>query len=261
MGAALRYELVRVTTIRSTRIMAVLSLLMGLGLGWLASQPSVQFDDAGNELDIVFPVQYWQAFSVPLLLVAVLASVVGAQALGQEYRFGLVRLTLTAFPRRGQVLTAKVLVVVAASAVFTLVSYAGSFLAVLLRQQPLPPDGMPIPDSTFLLRGVVFVVLWALSALAIAGLTRQTALGIAVPIVSGLIVEQILAALLRERAGWLVDALPWSSAARWDAVPLTSDGGPLLDQPPVAWAAIGVFAVWVVVLLALEVVAFLRRDA
>jgi hypothetical protein len=124
MGAALRYELVRVTTIRSTRIMAVLSLLMGLGLGWLASQPSVQFDDAGNELDIVFPVQYWQAFSVPLLLVAVLASVVGAQALGQEYRFGLVR-DLTAFPRRGQVLTAKVLVVVAASAVFTLVSYAG----------------------------------------------------------------------------------------------------------------------------------------
>ena len=266
MRAALRYELVRVTTIRSTRIMAVLSLLMGLGLGWLASQPSIQYDDAGNDLNIVPPVEYWQAFSVPLLLVAVLASVIGAQALGQEYRFGLVRLTLTAFPARGQVLLAKALVVVAAATALTLVSYAGSFLAVLLRGQPLPPAYLPIPDSTFLLRGVVFVVLWSLSALAIAGLTRQTALGIAVPIVSGLIVEQILAALLRERAGWLVDILPWSSAARWDAVPLTpeadmSGGAALFDQPPVAWAAVGVFAVWVVVLLALETVAFLRRDA
>lgn len=266
MGAALRYELVRVTTIRSTRIMAVLSLLMGLGLGWLASQPSVQFDEAGNPLDIVFPVEYWLAFSVPLLLVAVLASVVGAQALGQEYRFGLVRLTLTAFPARGQVLTAKALVVAATAAVLALVSYVGSFLAVTLRGQPLPPAEMPIPDGTYLLRGIVFVVLWALSAFAIAGLTRQTALGIAVPIVSGLIVEQILAALLHERARWLVDVLPWSSAARWDVVPLTpesdmSGGADLLTQPPVAWAAVGVFAVWVVALLALEVVAFLRRDA
>ena len=63
-----------------------------------------------------------------------------------------------------------------------------------------------------------------------------------------------------------VDVLPWSSAARWDVVALTpetdmSGGAALLDQPPVAWAAVGVFAVWVAVLLALEAVAFLRRDA
>jgi hypothetical protein len=124
------------------------------------------------------------------------------------------------------------------------------------------------PDSTYLLRGAVFVALWGISAFALAGLTRQTAVGIAVPLVSGLIVEQIVGAVLRDRAEWVVKVLPWSSASRWFQEPVSADpsagGGGTgfgLDDLPVAWGAVGVFAVWVLALVALEVVAFVRRDA
>ena len=48
-----------------------------------------------------------------------LASVLAAQSIGQEYRFGLIRLTLTAFPDRAQILVAKLVVVVGAALVVT----------------------------------------------------------------------------------------------------------------------------------------------
>ena len=263
MTAALRYEWARITTIRSTRISMVLALLFGIGLGYLASTPEYRsFDDAG--MPTGEPVVDWYgAFGFPLLLAVVLASIVAAQSIGQEYRFGLIRLTLTAFPQRGRILLAKLALVVLACVLVALLSYVGSWIGVTLHGFPTPPDSVIAPDSTYLARGVVFVVLWGLSAFALAGITRQTAIGIAVPIISGLIVENILQSLLRDRWAWLVDVLPWSTASRWMSSP--SEGSPdpdfVLESPPVAWAALGVFAVWVAVFLAAQVVSFLKRDA
>jgi ABC-2 type transport system permease protein len=265
---SLRYEWVRLVTVRSTWICLALTLVLGGGLAFLIANPDQITDDHGNTLDVpVLPTSTWyQAFSAPLLIAAVLGSVVAAQAIGQEYRFGLIRLTLTAFPKRPQVLTAKVLFVLLAGVAFTATSYVGSELGVTLRRFPTPPGGDVAPDSGLWLRGVVFVVLWLLSAFAIAGVTRQTAVGIAVPIVSGLIVEQIVSAALGARAQWLTFHLPWSSAARWashgeSATVSPGDPTPVVALPPVGWSAVGVFAVWVVVFLVVEVVAFLRRDA
>jgi ABC-2 type transport system permease protein len=187
--------------------------------------------------------------------------VVASQNLGQEYRFGLIRLTLTAFPQRGRILVAKALSVVVVALVFTLVSYLASWIGVTLHGYPVPPAASAAVDSTFLLRGAVFLVLWSLSAWALAGITRQTAIGIAVPIVSGLILEQILGAVLRDRASWLVDILPWSTAARW-ATAAPSDGTPeFVSHAPVGWMALLVFGGWVLALVALETASFLRRDA
>ncbi|MFN8167609.1 MAG: ABC transporter permease [Candidatus Nanopelagicales bacterium] len=262
MSAALRYEWVRITTVRSTRISLVLAVLFAMGLGYLATNPNYnEFDDQGLPVG-PGTVDWYAAFAFPLLIMAVIASVLAAQSVGQEYRFGLIRLTLTAFPRRGRILTAKILMVVLASVVVTLLSYLGSWIGVALHGYPTPPANVvETPDGTFFLRGVVFVVLWALSAFALAGLTRQTAVGIAVPVISGLIAENIVATLLRDRAGWLVDVLPWSTASRWASSPLEAEPGVVVDSPPVGWSALGVFAVWVAILVAFEVVAFLRRDA
>jgi ABC-type transport system involved in multi-copper enzyme maturation permease subunit len=259
--AALRYEWVRVTTVRSTKLVLGFVLVLSGLLAWLSTAPQPAFDDMGNEIGTA-PMDWWGAFGGPLALTAVLAAVVAAQAIGQEYRFGLVRLTLTAFPDRVQILVAKLVVVVGAAIVVSLVSYLGGAIGVTVRGHPLPPGDVVSPGSTYLLRGVVFVVLWALSAFALAGVTRQTAIGIAVPIVSGLIVEQLLMALLVDRAGWLVTNLPWSSAGRWGQELSQPRGGPFVAHDiSVGWAALGVFAVWVAVFLAVEVVAFLRRDA
>jgi ABC-type transport system involved in multi-copper enzyme maturation permease subunit len=259
--AALRYEWVRVSTVRSTKLLLGFVLVLSTLLAWLIANPQQALDDQGNQVGLS-PVDWWGAFGGPLPLTAVFASVVAAQAIGQEYRFGLIRLTLTAFPDRVQILVAKLVVVVVAAAVLTLVSFVGSELGVTLRGHPLPAVDSPPADGTFLLRGTVFVVLWALSAFALAGVTRQTAIGIAVPIVSGLVVEQLLMALLSDRIGWLVHNLPWTSGGRWGDDVRTAGRGAVLGQElSVGWAAVGVFAVWVAAFLAVEVVAFLRRDA
>jgi ABC-type transport system involved in multi-copper enzyme maturation permease subunit len=267
MIAAVRYEWVRIATVRSTRICLVLALVLAGGLAFLIASPHyTEFNEngpVGPEL-----VEWWGAFEAPLALAAVLASVVAAQTIGQEYRFGLIRLTLTAFPKRLQILTAKILSVVLTGLVFAVASFLGSWIGVALRGYPTRPDTAPEPvDSTILERGVLFVVLWALSAFAIAGITRQTALGIAVPLVSGLIVEQILASVLRDRADWLGDILPWSNAGRWplaatvDVAQPDGSVSPPFHEPPVGWQSIGIFAVWVALFVVVEVVAFLRRDA
>lgn len=275
MIAALRYEWVRVTTVRSTRIALVLCFLAVGLLAFAGTAPTYrEFDQNGP----VGPatVDWWGAFSQPLLLTAVFVSVVASQNIGQEYRFGLIRLTLTAFPQRWRILVAKIVSVVVVGVVFAAVSYAAAWAALALHRYPTPPttveiDGAQVPvdvpgvDSTLLLRGVVFLVLWALSAWALAGITRQTAIGIAIPVVSGFILEQILGGFLSDRAPWLRDVLPWSTATRWLASADQFGGGPGGDPtaqiPPVGWAALGVFGVWVLALGVLEVVAFLRRDA
>lgn len=264
MIAALRYEWVRISTVRSTKICLALAFVIAGVLAYLIAQPSEVMDSNGNLSS--GPIEWWGAFGFPLTFTAVLASIVTSQAIGQEYRFGLIRLTLTAFPRRAQVLVAKLVVLVLASIAIVAASFAGSFVGVLLRGHPVPPADVVAPSSTYLLRGAVFVVLWGISAFALAGITRQTAIGIAVPIVSGLIVEQIVGAVMRDRAEWLVKVLPWSTASRWyqelaAADPSQGGGSFGLGDLPVGWAAIGVFAVWVAVFLVLEVVAFLRRDA
>jgi ABC-type transport system involved in multi-copper enzyme maturation permease subunit len=261
--AALRYEWVRISTVRSTRICVVLAVLFGAGLGYLASNPTYNnFDDTG--MPVGDPtVDWYGAFGFPLLLAVVLASIVAAQAIGQEYRFGLSRLTLTAFPQRGRILAAKLALVVLACVVIALLSYLGSWIGVAVHGYPSPPSNVVAPDSTYLLRGVAYVVLWGLSAFALAGITRQTAIGIAVPLISGLIVENILQALLVDRARWLTDILPWSTATRWMSSPTEMSPDPdfVVDSPTVAWAALGIFAVWVTVFLVVQVVSFLKRDA
>jgi ABC-2 type transport system permease protein len=253
MTAALAYERVRITTIRSTWIMAVLSFLLPFGIASLVvSSSGGQTDPSGQPIE--GSVDWLGAFAFPLTLTAILVSVVAAQAIGQEHRFGIIRLTLTTFPRRGSAIAAKIVVVSVASALLTLVSYAASWTALLVQGHPSPAEGAG-PDATFFLRGIVFIVLWGLSAFALAGITRQTAIGIAIPIVSGLIVENILGALLSERAEWFVRIMPWSTGSRWATE--SAEGLGL----PVGWAALGVFGIWVAIGLAAQIALFLRRDA
>ena len=113
-----------------------------------------------------------------------------------------------------------------------------------------------------MLRAFLFMALFALSAFALAGITRQTAVGVAVPIIAGFIIEPILGAVLTERADWLVRILPWSTGGRWAELPPDPslvDPGSL--QLAVGWGALATFGAWVLLLLALEAWSFLRRDA
>lgn len=261
MIAALRYELVRARTVRSTWIGLAAAFVIALGLAFLIATPSEFYDENGTLVGEA--VDWLGAFTFPLSATAIVAAVLASQAIGQEYRFGIVRLTLSAFPRRARILTAKVLVVLLLTTAVTAASLAGSWLALLLRGFPSPPDGVAAPDTTYFARGLVFMLLWSLSAFALAGITRQTAVGVAIPIVSGFIVESILGIVLSERAEWLVRILPWSTAGRWPQLPAEQtvvDPGGVVELP-VGWAALGVFGLWVLVFMAVQATLFLRRDA
>jgi ABC-2 type transport system permease protein len=261
MAHSLAYERVRITTVRSTWISLALAVLLPMGLAALAASPNPIYDEQGNQIGET--VDWIGGLGAPLMITAVIASVVASQAIGQEYRFGIIRLTLTAFPRRIDVLLSKILVVTAASVVLALVSFASAWAILALRGYPAPPPDVVAPDAGFYVRGILSVVLWALSAFALAGITRQTAIGIAVPIISGFIVEQIVGALVGGRAAWVADILPWSALGRWGQSPQPVDPGfeEAFHQPPVGWGGIGVFVVWLALFLALQVWAFLRRDA
>ena len=206
MIAALRYEWTRFWTVRSTYIMLGLALLLSAALSFLIVQAT---QSAGPDQGGPPPgtIDWFTSFSAPMTFAAVLASVLGAQAIG-----------------------------------------------LALHGHPTPPAGVTVPDSTFFGRGIVFVVLWALSSFALAGITRQTAIGIAVPIVSGLIVENVLIGFFSEKATWLVEHLPWSSASRWA-------GNSDFVQGPSGWSGLAVFAVWVALFFIVELVLFMRRDA
>ena len=112
---------------------------------------------------------------------------VAAQAIGQEYRFGLIRLTLTAFPERGadprrQARRGRRW----SRRRHRAARYLGSWIGVvILHGHPLPPDGRRRrPTRRTSSAAWCSWCCGRCRAFALAGVTRQTAIGIAVPIVS-----------------------------------------------------------------------------
>jgi ABC-type transport system involved in multi-copper enzyme maturation permease subunit len=96
------------------------------------------------------------------------ASAIGAQAFGHDFRYGTIRPTLLVFPRRGQVLAGKVMAASLLSAAVALVASAAS-IALLLGLTSW--DGGVFADPR----------LWRSIALGIAsaGLVAALAVGLA----------------------------------------------------------------------------------
>jgi ABC-2 type transport system permease protein len=105
MRNALRYEWMRLRTLRSTWWLTGLSLLVAglLGLPALGLKGSLTVRDYGDIMT--------GGGGGAVFLVSILLSMIGVFAIGHEYRYGTIRPTLSALPRRSTVLAAKVLVV------------------------------------------------------------------------------------------------------------------------------------------------------
>lgn len=245
MTGELRYEWRRITTVRSPWICLALAFVAGAGLTLLGTA-----ETSGD--GAIRPNPWLTMLTVPLMVANILATVVAAQALGQEYRFGMIRLTLTAFPRRLPMLAAKGAVVVLWCVGLFLVCLAGSWLALVVRAAPTPDGGIPGGTAGLLLRALLVLVGWAGFAFAITAITRLTPLGITLPLVWGLLVEGLLMALLRW--DWLSYVLPFRAASA-----ATARGD--VDGPLTPWSGLGVFWAWAVVLIVVGTVLFDRRDA
>ncbi|MEY2635281.1 MAG: hypothetical protein RIS75_1221, partial [Actinomycetota bacterium] len=109
MIAALRYEWRRLSSIRSTWIITAISFAQAVGFIWLfASFTGTLLSGDGQAITpqptdfrTIIPFIFLPFF--PLIV-----STLAGQAFGHDYRHGTIRLTLSNFPNRGQILLARV---------------------------------------------------------------------------------------------------------------------------------------------------------
>jgi ABC-2 type transport system permease protein len=192
-------------------------------------------------------------------------AVLAVLAVGGEYSTGMIRLTLTAMPRRLTVLAAKAAVITGCVLAASAVAAGGSFLAGRLI---LPGRGLSVangyrllslgdgPDLRAAAGSVLYLVLIALFALGVTTAIRDSAVAIGTvlallylfPIVASVIPDQTLSRHLEQvapmTAGQYIEA---TTGVR--ALPLTP------------WQGLGVLALWAAGSLLLGAVVLMLRDA
>lgn len=239
-------------SIRSTWIVSFIYLFL---LFILTDVPLYLGDPASNGESL----QTWQGlYSTPAVIFCmVLLSTIAAQSFGHEYRYGVIRLTMSQFPKRETVLLAKTLSVLLYSLFMTVVGW--SFIGLLgyiagpervrTGSGGVTTFGTPAPP---LWKVPVAIAAFVLLVFCVTILTRNLALGIIIPALLSTMIEPISIALLgmaRGRFDWVVRGFPLTNLDAWVN---GNSGFPHAGL---------VLAAWVVGLYAIAATIFFRRDA
>lgn len=262
-GGILRSERIKLSSLRSVKITLLITLVMGIGLSALmALMWSNQFDQ-GPGAPTTDPAGYQSylllvsTFTAPFL--ALVFGVLGVFAISSEYSSGMILSTLAAVPRRSPVFIAKAVVLAGFAALTALVLVAAGLLLGVLFMPDSASELGSLPVVSGALGGIAYLVLIALLAYGVAGLTRSTAGGIA--IVTGLTFVLPI--------GFQVLTL-----TNWEWVPTVAQylpsnlGGTLtrgiIEEIPGQigfWIALIAMAAWAAVAVIPAGAAFQRRDA
>ena len=269
---AIRYEVVRLRTIRSTfwliGIALTLQLLLTFIIAWRL--PPTGPLSGGDEVFAIL-VTMGASLGFAPLFIAYILGLVGVFSMGHEYRHGMIRATLTAMPNRLTVLAAKVVVAAVVSGIAAIVCV---LIAVVAAQ--LFGVGMPTGDGFWGLTAgtVVYTMLFSVSGLAFAAITRNQTAAVALLLLVPTLVEAIIAAVVlaikfgsddpTAEGGFaeLLKFLPYDAGGQmytrlsidraleiFGIVPFGPVGGGI------------VMASFVAILLAISAVLFVRRDA
>jgi hypothetical protein len=258
---------------------------VGGGGGGPAAGPATGYSAAGGEFTItgtgdIAPVTYGpsgigttiaQTLSGTFVALIILA-VVGAMFITAEYRHGLIRLTLTACPWRGRVLTAKASVI---GVVAFATGLAGAAVAVPLGERALRSHGVYVPPVTLLtqLRLIVgtaaVLAVCAVLAVAIGTAVRRGAAAVAA-VIAVIVVPYVLTVpvpvLPLDAADWLMRVTPAAAFA----VEGTAVQYPQVDEvyapaygyfPLAPWAGFAVLCAWAALGLTIAYITLNRRDA
>jgi ABC-2 type transport system permease protein len=256
--ATLRSEWTKISSLRSTKVMLVVSLVFALALSALLALV------VGNTWDDWKPTDRRDYEPIGAALIGQLASailflVIGVKAATAEYGADMMRLTLTATPRRGRVLAAKALVVTAVVLVAALVCNVAMFLLAraILGSYGLETTGLGDPDALRAVLGsAALAPLFPVVGLALGIVLRSTAATI-IAVLAVIFGPPFIGGVLPQSwQGDTLDYLPMSAA---DAIssghlPNASAGlSPALAALVVAgWLALFLGGAWAV---------FERRDA
>jgi ABC-2 type transport system permease protein len=187
-----------------------------------------------------------------LLVRWLVAAAVGAQAFGHDFRYGTIRPTLLAFPRRGQVLAGKV---IASSLVSAAAALAASAASIALLLVLTGWDRSVFADPRLwrsVALGIVTTGLVAALAVGLAALAGGSGLPVVVIVLWAGVVEPLTVVGL---GGGAAGVLPFLSLLQLTAYsPLSQDLG---SPGPLVWA---VFPLYLAVILATAVLVLTKRD-
>ena len=248
----------KLTTLRSTYI------TLGLGVALSIATTALVALAVGNTIDDwraadrekFDPLMFSMAGNIFLLIVY---PVFGVLAASSEYSSGMIRLTLTATPKRGRVLLAKLLLVTSVTMVLGLITVVGMFL---VGQAVLGAYGVPVADfgdagSWRVVLGLGAVTpLFAVIGLAL-GVILRSASG-AITTVLGIVWLPVIFEPLLPM-WWQENVLSLLPGPAVDSLTI----GHVVDSPtysdPVVGAAVAV--AWLLAFIGGAYVVLLRRDA
>ena len=198
--------------------------------------------------------------------------VVAAMFITAEYRRGLIRVTLTASPRRSRILAAKAIVI---GATAFAVALPAAFASLLIeepraRSRGIFIDPVPVLTEVRVVAGTAaLLAVAAVLALALGALVRRSA--VAVTAVIAVIVlpyffADPLAVLPAGAADWLLRVTPAAGFAIQQPYPaypqVTASYTPGNGYYPLApWAGFAVLCAWTALALGLATYLLRRRDA
>jgi ABC-2 type transport system permease protein len=181
------------------------------------------------------------------------AAAIGAQAFGHDFRYGTIRPTLLAFPRRGQLLAGKVMATSLLSAAAALAASAASTALLLVLTTW---DGSLLADPRLwrsIALGIVTAGLVAALAVGLAALTRGSGLPVVVIVLWGGVVEPLTVVGF---GGGAARVLPFLSLLQLTAyTPISQDLG---SAGPLAWA---VFPLYLAAVLTTATIVLAKQDA
>ena len=269
---ALRYEYVRLRTIRSTYWLIGLALtfqlVMSLIIAWrlsVASNPP----SGSSAFDILATIG--ASTGLAPLFIAYIIGLLGVFSTGHEYRHGMIRATLTAIPDRRVVFVAKVVSTAIVSAVAALGCILIAIVSAVVFGLDLPGVSAVVNMA---LGTVLFAVMFSLSGLAYAAITRNQTAAVALLVLVPTVLEQIIRAIVLaiksgsddpRGTGGLVQILKFLPYDAGGQMYTRASIGDLLQFfGVVPFGPVGggiVMAVFVSGLLGISYALFLRRDA
>ena len=255
LGDAVRSEWAKLRTLPSARYTALAVVVVGVGIGALfsfaaargyASLPPADkaaFDPAAKG-------------GAGFILAQMAVGLLGVLAVTSEYGSGMIRTSLTVLPRRGRVLAAKTLVVLA---VVLVVGEAVAFASLLAGQAILAAQ--QVPYDTLADPGVLRATVGAglnLAAVGVLGvalgaLLRSTAGALAIVFAVTLIVPAFATVLPASVATLVADYWPTMVGRQV----MTVHPNPHLPGP---WTGFAVMCAWDLLALAAAFVVFHRRE-
>ncbi|NDL60125.1 ABC transporter permease [Phytoactinopolyspora mesophila] len=259
MTDALRFESVRIRTLRSTYWLIGLGLILTAGVALI-----IAIATRDDTLDDVLVRDVLTGGGDFATFIPIFIAIIGIFATGHEYRHGTIQPTLLAIPQRSTILTAKIALILVTAVIVTVLSIAINLLVGSIFWGEIPDlTGSPLSEALF--GYVIMVMIYGVLGLALAQLFRGIPSAIVVLFVVPLVVESLVAGLSTVDAlDWLqpvLKFLPFGAGQRLIAMEdYDPMGGPDFDYLD-RWASGGVFAGFTLIILLVAWFLFKKRDA